>query len=427
LIDAVIGALACIVFPIVGIIGLINPAKVKLVSRWQATTVLSGFIPVIGILMALFPGTPNPPQTVEETKGAGIGLVIIWLVIIGIIWGIRRMTTRSDSVEAETPRPTPARLVSLSTETIGSPPVRPATAAPKVGLLRSLSTAFDSSLHANIIADIKRLPNVAIVDDGALASAHHVPPALIASLLGKARHELLEGHLDKGFASRSLNEANAHQHALSLGIATYDFTKAWDKFRKAEAKAFLDRILSDGQITPDEADDLVKVRTILQADFTKRDGDIEEARKMWKVCNAPLEEVDAPLMMKRGEVCYGWDVVNAFEIRTRTKAISYGGPSLRVPIAKGLSFRIGHSRIAQHREEHQHSFGTGELCVTNKRILWNGPNRTFNIPFDKIVYIDPFNDGITIHKDTGKPLSFDYGGQNKTLSALILRVSDEAR
>jgi hypothetical protein len=430
--DAVIGLLACLVFPIAGIIGLITPSKVKLANRWQAATLLSGFIPVVGILMFFFPGNPTPPQTVEVAKGVGIGLAIVWLVIVGITWGIRKLITRSNPVTAETAKFAPARLVSSSDKMLTSPPTAPhpppqTNEAPKVGIMRSLSTAFDSSLHADIVNEIKRLPNVATVDETALATAYHVPQALVSNLVGKARNELLEEHLAKGFAARSLVEASARQHSLSLGLLAQDFGKAWDKFRKVEAKAFLESILKDGQITPDEAKDLDKVRTMLQADYSSRSREIEEARKMWMVCNAPLEQIDAPLMMKRGEVCYGWDVVSAFEIRTRTKAISYGGPSLRVPIAKGLSFRIGHSRIARQKEEHQHSFGTGDLCVTNKRLIWSGPNRTFNIPYGKIVNIDPFNDGITIHKDTGKPLSFDYRSKNKTLSALILRVADECR
>ena len=185
--------------------------------------------------------------------------------------------------------------------------------------------------------------------------------------------------------------------------------------------------MKDGQITPEETTDLKRIQKMLQIDFGSRSSEIYEAQKMWLVCNAPLEGVNAPLLMKRGEVCFGFSEVTAFEIRTRTKAISYGGPSLRVPIAKGLSFRIGHSRIAQHKEEHQHSFGFGQLCVTNKRLLWSGPNRTFSIPYDKVIDLDPYADGITIFKDTGKPLSFDYGGQNKVLSALILRVADEHR
>lgn len=419
--DVLIAFLAFLVLTVVGVIGLVKPSKVKLKNRWQAATILSALLPVTGFLMVLFPGSPQPPQTPAEIQNAGIGLISVWLFVVALVVVIRFIARRSKLNKG----------IGISGSAVDhqafEQSVVDRSANAKLGFMRSVTSSMDSSLKERIVAEIKSMPNIKAVDENAIASAHQVTRGLVQNLTKKARLELLAAYFDDAMTSRTLGKSSAHQYAESIGLDESDFTDSWSKFQKSEARRFLDEILADGQITPAESIDLKRVQKMLQTDFSNRSQEILEAQKMWIVCNAPLEAVEAPLMMKRGEVCFDFDTVGAFEIRTRTKSISYGGPSLRVPIAKGLSFRIGHSRIAQHKEEHQHSFGSGQLCVTNKRLLWSGTNRTFSIPYEKIVDLDPYTDGITIFKDTGKPLSFDYGRKNKVLSALILRVADEHR
>ena len=229
--EALIALIAFTVIGIAGIVGLINPSKVKLKNRWQAVTVLSAFIPTIGILMVLFPGTPQPPQTPAEMKNAGAGLIAIWFVIVGSIFALRYMIARSQSLEA-------ARLSLVAPERQTPTSKFDPTASPKVGIMRSVTSAMDSSLKERIVAEIKLMPNVATLDESAIAHTHHVTPALVKTLADKARLGMLGVYFDEALTAQTLDKANAVKFARTLGLSDNDLIKAGASFRKSKQAYF---------------------------------------------------------------------------------------------------------------------------------------------------------------------------------------------
>jgi hypothetical protein len=75
---------------------------------------------------------------------------------------------------------------------------------------------------------------------------------------------------------------------------------------------------------------------------------------------------------------------------------SYGGPSFRV--AKGVSFHVGSFGSTSRSRSEIQNIDTGILTITNQRFAFAGAMKTVRVDLQKIVGIDPFSDGIAIHR-----------------------------
>jgi hypothetical protein len=82
-------------------------------------------------------------------------------------------------------------------------------------------------------------------------------------------------------------------------------------------------------------------------------------------------------------------------IRTSTGA--YGGPSFKV--SKNVRLNTGVFRSSSQSHEELKNIDGGDLVITNQKILFTGKKRTSNIPFKKIVSIEPYSNYFVLHKD----------------------------
>src|SRR5690606_6125721 len=96
------------------------------------------------------------------------------------------------------------------------------------------------------------------------------------------------------------------------------------------------------------------------------------------------------------ERCYFKTPAEWHELRTITKRINYGGPSARIKIMKGLSYRVGSMKVERVTKETMQQLDTGTLYVTNKRLIFTGNKKTSNIKLEKILSVIPYSNGIEI-------------------------------
>jgi hypothetical protein len=82
------------------------------------------------------------------------------------------------------------------------------------------------------------------------------------------------------------------------------------------------------------------------------------------------------------------------------------GASIR--IARGFYYRVGAFRGRPIEKTETVRLARGILCVTNQHLYYSGGAKNFRIRHDKIVSIQPFEDGVTIQRDTqtAKPQTF---------------------
>ncbi|TCD02209.1 hypothetical protein EYB45_09480 [Erythrobacteraceae bacterium CFH 75059] len=204
----------------------------------------------------------------------------------------------------------------------------------------------------------------------------------------------------------------------------------WDAHCFAKITAVTDAVLDDGLLSPDEE---AKLSAAMDRYGNPpldpvTQGKLDAARLQFAAWNTPLDPVEAPLLLKRGEWCVHGIQATAYEERQRTTRIAYAGPTARIKIMKGVYYRAGSAQVARKTEAYHHSFGSGFLCATNKRLLWVAPNKTVTIPLNKIIMFEPFSDGIKVFKDTGKPVLFEFDeGENQPAMVRISRTIEELR
>lgn len=266
-------------------------------------------------------------------------------------------------------------------------------------------------------------------DIAAIASHSGVSARRIQELLESALAGSVEQRVRDGVIAGSVPSQQIYDEVIRLACPP-------DK-----AKAFLEdavsnhfthlvlEILEDGQVDPNEDKRLEDFMAMIgQSVLSPNTQDaIDQGRKLYRATHAPLEPVDAPVLLKRGEYCVYVVAAEAFEDRSRTVRVNYHGPTVRIPIMKGVSYRLGSIQPSRQTEEYQHSFGIGALCMTNQRLLWVSPKKSISVPLSNIVRYDPFTDGLRIFKGSGKPLLFVWQDEDRVATVMAQRTIEELR
>src|SRR5262249_7656738 len=67
-------------------------------------------------------------------------------------------------------------------------------------------------------------------------------------------------------------------------------------------------------------------------------------------------------------------------------------------IAKGVYFRVGSFGSTSRSHSEIQTIDRGVLTITNRRFAFSGGMKTLGFDLTKIVGIDPFSDGVAIHR-----------------------------
>jgi len=147
--------------------------------------------------------------------------------------------------------------------------------------------------------------------------------------------------------------------------------------------------------------------------------ELREGKVNFTFIHAPI-----PIILKHDEKIYcAIPDVHLKEPRAiRISHGGYAGPSIR--IAKGISFHVG--RFGSSSESHQEirNIDKGILTITNQRLVFSGAMKTVSINLEKIIQIDPFSDGVSLHKEgREKTQYFIWSNINSPISSFNFDVS----
>ena len=132
-------------------------------------------------------------------------------------------------------------------------------------------------------------------------------------------------------------------------------------------------------------------------------------------------QLQCGVLLQSGATCHAQFPSNLHELRTVTKAVSYHGPSGRIRIMKGLSWRYGYVNVQRVTSEQLKELDSGTLLITNKRLLFNGAKRNVSLPLKRVIHFTLFSDTIQIEKDSGKDQYFK-GTRDLELIGAVLEV-----
>jgi hypothetical protein len=149
---------------------------------------------------------------------------------------------------------------------------------------------------------------------------------------------------------------------------------------------------------------------------------LEKFRLLWRIENADLPAAECSLSLPRTETCHLSCAAQWYESRRVARRISYGGPALRIKIAKGLYWRAGSYGINVQRDDVTQVIDTGTLYLTNKRLIFVGARGNKTIPLNKILDFESYTDGVKIQKTSGKNPLIQFTGDGEIFAAVLGRV-----
>ncbi len=172
----------------------------------------------------------------------------------------------------------------------------------------------------------------------------------------------------------------------------------------------VNKLLKDGLIpTEDESriNEFIKYFNFGQ-DVLNKSGSLEKVFKSsilkdvmdGKVPESKLKiEGNLPFLFQKSEyLIWVFQNVEYYEHLTRTEYHG-GSQGISVKIAKGLYYRTSGFKGNPVKIDELQDVGKGIVALTNKQIYFSSGAKSFKVPYNKIVTLNPYEDGIGFQKD----------------------------
>jgi hypothetical protein len=191
---------------------------------------------------------------------------------------------------------------------------------------------------------------------------------------------------------------------------------------------FIQNAISDERLSPSEIEEIEAIGKSLNVNISIDDKTLailDRYKLYWVIENGEIPSIDTDLNLQQGEVCYFKANAQWYEYRSITKRINYGGPIARIRIMKGLYYRVGSISVNRITSDELKLINSGELYLTNKRLIFIGTDKNSSIKIDKILSFSPYIDGVEINKETGKSPTIMFNDNVEMFCILLSRLMKE--
>jgi len=225
-----------------------------------------------------------------------------------------------------------------------------------------------------------------------------------------------KGILEKNDEEKLLNMQN------NLLIPNDIATNIYKEKAENIIKSNLEKALSDQRFSPNEEEELNTLAKNLHIDLSFETSTrtlIDKYKLFWQIDNGNIPALTTDISLQKNELCYFCIDINWLEQRTITKRVNYSGPSFRVKIAKGLSYRVGSISAQRITEDVWKIIDTGKLYLTNKRIIFMGSKGNKTVTINKILDFNVYSNGIEIQKDSGKSPFLEFNKDTDVFAVIL--------
>ncbi len=211
-----------------------------------------------------------------------------------------------------------------------------------------------------------------------------------------------------------------------LGLTEYESNTVISEVVGSIVQKFFDNLISDNKYSPDEKEAYEKICQQYSANAvfdaaTKKQ--LEKYENFWRIENGELPVYETKIFLQKGEVCHYLGFAKLYENKTKTTRLKYRGPVFRLRITKSLYYRMANMRVDKVTKDVMTLIDSGNLYVTNKRILFTGSKGNKTIRYGRIVDLTPYRDGVKISKDSGGAPIFELSDSDgEVLTATIVRI-----
>ncbi|MBK8245061.1 MAG: hypothetical protein IPK88_16665 [Saprospiraceae bacterium] len=182
-------------------------------------------------------------------------------------------------------------------------------------------------------------------------------------------------------------------------------------------------ITSDDRLSPDEVKEFESLSRNLNITIQMSEASKEATEKMkylWTLENSEIPKIEVDLNLASKEVCYYTSKVEWYEYRKITKRIDYHGPSLSIPVFKGLKYKVGSISPKSISKDEIKLIDSGQLFVTNSKVIFVGTIGNKSIPLSKLLFIESIDNGVVLNKETGTSPIIKVSGEFEWLTLMLI-------
>lgn len=181
----------------------------------------------------------------------------------------------------------------------------------------------------------------------------------------------------------------------------------------------------DGVVTTEEEAELAKIQEFLEipdCEISKSKQELAKLRVLAEIQNGNLPTIVVRnVILQKTEVAYWAEPGDLIEEKVVRRRYEGGSRGMSFRIAKGVSYRVGGHKGQVVSDVEDVPVSSGDLIVTNKRVIFRGDAKSFNFRLDKLLEIGLFGNGIRITGDKGKPrmVQFNNGDNADVVGATL--------
>ncbi|MFH7018425.1 hypothetical protein [Flavobacterium sp. FlaQc-47] len=174
---------------------------------------------------------------------------------------------------------------------------------------------------------------------------------------------------------------------------------------------YVENVIKNQELSPDKEREINNIAESLNIDLTfskEITTQLEKLKLYWTLEHFPLSTISTDIVIQKSEKCYfKVDSVKWYEVKSSLQKPSHYNLNIKALKAFYLKSTSQKSNTCNYKY-----IDSGNLYLTNKRIIFTGRNKDLNIRFEKILELSPKSDGVEIDKETIKSVFIQF--TNKT-------------
>lgn len=254
----------------------------------------------------------------------------------------------------------------------------------------------DKYLSDEELTDLKHLKFILGINDKEVDTIH----SKLAGEIYKVEVEkaIEDGMLDED--EKQLMEKLQNDLKLPSDVAE----KIYEISGQELLKNFMNNALSDEMLSPEEEAELQKIAQNLNAEVkldSATRANLDKYKLFWQIENDAIPEIEVNIGLPRKEKCYFQTKADWLEHAIEPDVDNNTRSGLRIKIAKGDYWRNIHKQEKTLNEKEWNHIDSGQLYLTNKKIIFKGAKGDKIILLNRITEFEVFVNGLFLEKEKG--------------------------
>jgi hypothetical protein len=188
-------------------------------------------------------------------------------------------------------------------------------------------------------------------------------------------------------------------------------------------------VVEDKDVTEEEVKRIVAIQNALGLEASSVREELKDVARyalMSQVRDGKFPALQTPgLLLEEHEVPHWVCTAELYEEKVIRRYYQGGYSGVSIPIFKGIRWNLGGYHGTPVVQTGMVATDSGRMALTDRRVIFVGAQRSFSLPYKKILALQGFTDAISVQKDglTAKPVFFKVEDPEMVGSVLAAAIA----